>query len=169
MDQLEDKGLLLKQHLREMEEELERKQARLAHLKTALTQSRRDRERYGRDAEKLDGDVDAALRGGKEDLARMLIRKRRTLDSHIKSLDRGIEDLENEYEDLKKVEEEQRPAYEDLKIRAAEYFRQAERRAWTEAAAIARPDAFADEASDEEIELELLHRKEALGKGGDPS
>ena len=48
MDQLEDKGLLLKQYLREMEDSLQQKTARCEQLTEHCRQIRRDKERRTR-------------------------------------------------------------------------------------------------------------------------
>jgi phage shock protein A len=65
VDAIEDRSLLLKQHVREAELELNRKRARLgafqAEQKTLEEESRRTRERI----KSLDEDVTLAVEGGK--------------------------------------------------------------------------------------------------------
>jgi hypothetical protein len=63
---------------------------------------------------------------------------------------------------------QQRLQYDQLKIKTAAFCRQAEQRQFEEPMA-GMDDAFAWQApSEEEIELELLQRKEALRPGGAP-
>ena len=75
LDQLEERSLLLKQHLREAEIELHHKRAELESLDEEL---RRLEEEGGRLQERiaaLDEDVALALAGDKEELARFAIRR----------------------------------------------------------------------------------------------
>ena len=161
MDQIEDKGLLLKQYLREMEEELAKKEARLTDLRAARTQSGRDRERLSREIEQLEGDVTAAVTRDKDDIARMLIRKQKSLTASRNEIDRQLENLDEEIRELSETVESQGLAYEDLKVKAADFVHRAQKRAWYETSAL----AAAAGPSDEEVELELIRRKAALEGG----
>ena len=76
MDQLEDKDLLLKQHLREMQAIIAHRQARIDQLEETLGAVERDLAEYGEQVETLENDLDLAVASGKDDIARMLIRKR---------------------------------------------------------------------------------------------
>ena len=75
MDQLEDRRLLLKQHLRDMEEVLHRKEAKLRKMTAGHNQKQQDLADYRQQWEALDHDLTVALRKKKDDIARMLIRK----------------------------------------------------------------------------------------------
>ncbi len=86
MDQLEDKGLLLKQALREMEASLKAKDNRLAHINGRCRQIERELSVRREEAEKLEKDLDLAVSKEKDDIARMLIRKRRALQSSCDQL-----------------------------------------------------------------------------------
>jgi hypothetical protein len=61
--------------------------------------------------------------------------------------------------------EEQRLQYEQLQLRAKEYSHQAEREQWEKTISTTVPAAASREPNEEEVELELLKRKEAA-KGG---
>jgi phage shock protein A len=115
MDQLEDKGLLLKQYMRDMEEELGRKEASLRQM--------------------------------------------------VVSRDKAQQDLGREIREFHEQVEEQRLQYEQLQLRAKEYSHQAEREQWEKAISTTVPAAASREPNEEEVELELLKRKEAA-KGG---
>ena len=69
MDQLEDKGLLLKQYLRDMEEELSQKEARLRKLVVSRDKLQQDYDKYSEECEKLDQDIESALKKDKDDIA----------------------------------------------------------------------------------------------------
>ena len=164
MDQLEDKGLLLKQYLREMAEELVIKEARLTDLRAARTQSGRDRERLSKEIQQLEGDVTAAVTQDKDDIARMLIRKQKSLTASRNEVDRLLEGLDAEIRELVETIESQRLAHEDLKVRAADFMHRAQKRAWNEVSALAAAGVGVG-PSDEEVELELIRRKAALEGG----
>ena len=100
MDQLEDRGLLLKQHLRDMEEALNHKQAKLRKMTAPHNQGQKDLAGYKQQWEALDHDLTVAVRKNKDDIARMLIRKMKPLENlsdeltcHLKTLDEEMIEL----------------------------------------------------------------------------
>lgn len=165
MDQLEDKGLVLKQHLRDMEEELTRKEARLKQIRASRDQAQRDYEKHVRESEKMEQDISVAIEKDKDDIARLLIKKLKPLVYHRDELGRHIETLDREITQFGESVEEQRLQYEQLKLRCTEYFQAAEREQWEKTVATIVPHRISREPSEEEIELELLQRKESI-KGG---
>ncbi len=165
MDELEDKGLLLKQHLREMEEALERKEARLKAMTGYREQAQRQLDRHEREIQKMEQDVTLALQKDKEDIARFLIKKLKPLRSHCDELRQHMDGLDKEMAQLQGCVEEQRRLYEQIQLRAASFLQKEERQQWDEALSIVLPMRPSKEPSEEEVELELLARKEAL-KGG---
>jgi len=87
MDQLEDKGLLLKQYLREMQTSLGHKQRQVAALTQRIGRLGSQIARHREEMDKLEGDLNLALNKQKDDIARMLIRRRRALETasiHLK-------------------------------------------------------------------------------------
>ncbi len=168
MDQLEDKGLLLKQALREMEAGLKAKDNRLAHISGRCRQIERELSARREEVKKLEKDLDLAVSKEKDDIARMLIRKRRTLQSSCDQLVGQMVGLTEEQNALSETLARQRMKYDQLKIKAAAFCQQAESREF-EATADASDTAYGWKApTEEEIELELLQRKEALAQGGAP-
>jgi phage shock protein A len=165
MDQLEDKGLLLKQYLREMEANLKEKEERLEQIGRRLRQVQRDLAQRREEVHKLEKDLDLAVLKEKDDIARMLIRKRRTLQDSCEQLAYQTASLEEDKGKLAETLAQQRLQHEQLSIKAASFGRQAEQQLFVDAAVHASPSWKAP--SEEEIELELLQRKEALQKGGD--
>jgi phage shock protein A len=172
MDQLEDKELLLKQYLREMEASLEDKAGRLNRIGQAIRQTDSDLAQREAEVQKLGGDLDLALRKEKDDIARMLIRKRRSLDGSCDQLKHQIEALTQEKDHLSETLARQRLHYDGLKLKVTAFRQQARAAGYDDA--IAFDDTIAPEGSpqpwgaptEEEIELELLQRKEALQEGG---
>jgi len=74
-----------------------------------------------------------------------------------------IASLDEELAQLKEQLSEQRLRYAQLKIRSAEYFHRIETRARKDDRLDILPDQVHGELSEEEIDLELLKRKEAMG------
>ena len=75
MDQLEDQNLLLKQYLRDMEEELHQKEAKLQKMMVSQNHAQQDHDRYQQQCDTLENDLTMAVQKGKDDIARMLIKK----------------------------------------------------------------------------------------------
>jgi phage shock protein A len=166
MDQLEDHGLLLKQYLREMEEELGHKEAEVGKMLASRNQAQRDYEKTSRESEKLDQDLTVAIEKDKDDIARLLIKKLKPLVFHQDELARHIQNLEQEINQFRECLEEQRLQYEQLQLRTAEHFRTVEREQWEKTISTIMPPTISKEPSAAEVELELLKRKEAC-KGGE--
>ena len=166
MDQLEDKGLLLKQCLREMEESLKHKESRLEQIAHTGEQIRRSLARHNEESLKLEQDLKLAVGKEKDEIARMLIRKRRTLQGGCGQLQRQLEALSEEQVQVAGTLEKQRLQYDQLKAKAAAFCRQAgEHRCEDPLGTMDGAFAWLT-PSEEEIELELLQRKEAARKGG---
>ena len=166
MDQLEDKGLLIKQYLREMETSLHQKNARFEQLKKSCRQIERDMDLRKEEMKKLEKDLDLAVGKEKDDIARMLIRKRKSLESTGSHLKQQLDLLTEEHLKLEEVINAQRLQYDQFKIKADAYFRQAKDYAEDEGPMDMNGLDRINTPSEEEIELELLQRKEALSQGG---
>lgn len=168
MDQLEDKALLLKQCLREMESNLRQKQAHLAQLQGLREQLGRDQALRLQEQERLEADIALAVRKEKDEIARMLIRKRMLLEAAHTQLEGRRGHLEEEIQRLAQTITEQQGRYEQLKVKAAAYCQQTEARATENAAAPWDVPAGPTPATEAEVELELMRRKESLSQGGAP-
>ena len=162
MDQLEDKALLLKQYLRDMEASLEEKETRLKKLNAARNQARRECDKYGLEIHKIEQDIESALKKEKDDIARLLIKKLKPLCKLRDSLEGHMDTLDQEVAGLQECIARQRLQYDQLRHRAREYFHTAEPNEWEKTRATVPPEGNSEEISQEEIELELLQRKEAL-------
>ena len=163
MDQFEDQGLLLKQYLRDMAEALNQKEMELARKTALRKQVQKEHDKYYQQFQALDRDLTVAVQKGKDNIARMLIRKSKPLEGFCRELADQVASLDDELAQFKEHLSEQRVQYDQLKIRSAEYFHRAERRTRENNRLEIFPDIAPGEMSGEEIELELMKRKEALG------
>ena len=166
MDQLEDKSLLLRQCLREMEEGLKQKEARLDQITGTCREIEKNLALRMQEIGKIEKDLDLAVGREKDEIARMLIRKRRTLQGSCEHLQRQLDAMIEEKNKITHVLEQQRLEYERLKVEATAYCRSSGQPPCQGPAGDA-DDLFAWRMpTEEEIELELLQRKEAFRRGG---
>jgi phage shock protein A len=166
MDQIEDKGLLLKQYLREMESALKEKHARQSQLHQHCRQIQRDLCRQHLEREKLEKDLELAIRKDKDDIARVLIRKRCMLQACCDGMQHQMQRIEEEGAHLAEILNQQLLQYQELKVKATEYCNRAEQRSFADADGVPAEYGFSSHPTEEEIAIELLQRKEALKHGG---
>ena len=162
MDQFEDQGLLLKQYLRDMEQALNQKEADVARKIALRNQIQKEHDKYHQQYQSLDNDLTVAVQKGKDDIARMLIRKTKPLVGLRDELGVQLESLDKELAQVKAHLSEQRLQYEQLKIRSTEYFHRTEMLGQAKDMQAILANKISAELSEEEIELELLKRKEQL-------
>jgi hypothetical protein len=98
----------------------------------------------------------------------MLIRRRRTLEAASSQLTEQVETVAQEKTQLAETLAHQRLQYETLRAKAEGYCSQAVNRLFETASPSNSGSIYSMEPGDEEIELELLARKEALHKGETP-
>jgi phage shock protein A len=163
MDQLEDQELLLKQHLRDMAEALKLKEAELNKMCLSRQQVQHELDQYRRRAETLERDLAVAIHKNKDDIARMLIRKTKPVESLRDEFAERIRHLDEEYSYGRDQLDQQRLRYDRLKYRSIEFFRKTPPHDLHRIPAEIEHPGNYGKLSEEEIELELLKRKEALG------
>jgi phage shock protein A len=156
LEQLEERSLLAKQHLREAELEVARKRARAEALEEEERRLDDEKARLERECTALDEDVELALSGGKEELARFSIRKLLPRRRSARDLQQRIVEIREQRTKLCTRLESQEQELEALQRRV---------RARLEAERAGEDAIFAREetAADEEVELELLRRRDAVG------
>ena len=162
MDQLEDKQLLLKQHLRDMQETLAAKESELNKMITSRSRICQNRENYRLHCEKMEQDLIVAMQKDKDDIARMLIRKIKPLEALQDDLSRHLDELNHQISQHNETLDRQKIQYEQLRHRASEYHPKSSTRAWEQSSATVLTDSINGELTQEEIELELMQRKETL-------
>ncbi len=164
VESLEDRALLLKQHLREAELELDRKRARIEALHDECRRLHEVEATGGREMQALEEDIGLALAGGKDDLARFAIR--RLLPRRHEAGQRHVIQtrLRTEIDTLAAQLATQQSEFEVLRGRV----RLAVARSHDGAFGSLPPSGY--EVRDEEIEIELLRRRQsAPGSTGEPS
>jgi phage shock protein A len=155
LESLEERSLLLKQCLREAEIELNRKQARLDAVRDEVKRLRESAARAERETRGLDDDVQLALGGGNDALARFAARRLLTHRQAVQALQTRLAECSEEERTLAPRVEAQHAQFETLRVRVrAELARRADTRAGD------APHGVAPVA-DEEVELELLRRRQA--------
>ncbi len=166
MDQIENKQLILKQCLREMETSLTKKQSTLNQLKTALEQIQNEARQINREKEKSEQDLKTAILKEKEDIARLLIRKRMKADHHLESSFHQAESIEKKIHMLTENIEAQKHQYAEMQLRSESWIQKADHQQWEVSASGTIAQNAWQSISDEEVELELLKQKDAIKGGG---
>jgi len=157
LESLEDRALLLKQHLREAELALHQKRARLATLAEEEQRLAENARRLEHSIHGLDEDTRLALTGGREDLARCAIRKLLPKRHELAALRHRVEEIVAERDALAPTLARQEAEFEELRDRVRGQLA-ADTRAATS------PDTATEwRAADEEVEMELLRRVQAEG------
>jgi phage shock protein A len=163
MDQFEDQGLLLKQHLRDMAETLNLKEVNLNKMCLSRTQMQQEFDQYSRQSEALERDLTVSIQKNKDNIARMLIRKIKPLDNLRDEVAVHIRTLDEEIAHHKNLLDRQRLQYEQLKHRSIDFFYKTQMPEQQHDLCDLTTDGPYGELSEEEVELELLKRKEAHG------
>jgi len=150
MDQLEERSLLLKQHLREAELEVTQKRAKLEAIEKERRRLSEDGQRLEVQVAALDEDVELAMGGDDAELARFAVRRLLPKREALRELFARAAQLGERRTSLQSRLEEQEAQLAELRPRVR--------------AALARPDPEPVEwagdsvVTDEEIDLELLRR-----------
>lgn len=155
IDALEDRSLLLKQHLRDAELEVQRKRARATELGAEAQRLSDDAERVQRERERHDQDAELALAEGRDELAK-------------KALGRALPLLQLGRRIAERQEQNRREQAELAQRLATQETELAALRARVEAFLAAEHAVHSEghgftplPVSDEEVEIELLRRKRA--------
>jgi len=165
IDQLQDQGLLIKQHFRDMEESLCQKEARLKKMLFSRDLAEQDHEKSKKETENLEQDLETAIKKERDDIARMIIKKLKPLAEIQEERQHHIDILQQEITHFNHALEEQHLQYEQLKQKADAYFHRTEQNVFEQTFATVGSNRRWQELSEKEVELELLQRKEML-KGG---
>jgi len=160
IESLEEHSLLLKQCVREAEIELNRKRARLEVVRDDAKRLRDTLAATKEQTRTLDDDVTLALSGGKEALARFAARRLLAQRRVAETLQAQLAERGDEERALAERVEIQQAQFESLRARVrAELARRTEAPesgAWVPEPAVA----------DEEVELELLRRRQRQNQEG---
>lgn len=158
VDALEERSLLLKQHLREAELAHDQHRARLGALQETCTRLTDALTHAERELADLDQDVQRALDAGKDDLARFAVRRLLPRRTAVTQLKRQLAERSRTTTELAERVTQQKAQLEGLRLRVrAEVARE---RSSTEPAPAAAGEGL---VTDEEIELELIRRRAVTG------
>jgi phage shock protein A len=166
MDRIEDQGLLLQQHLREMENSLQQKEAQFRQLAVSKRRIHVELTAGAQEHERLESDLGLALRNEKDTIAKLLIRKQMVQQKHNEKLQQQHDTLAEEQKQLSHLLEEQRLQYEIFKIRTGSFTLRRKRVPGDHTDTCRGQSAGANSIDDHEIELELIRRKEQCKKDG---
>lgn len=162
VDAVEDRSLLLRQHVREAEMELHRKRARLEALEAEERTLAEENKRIEAAIQRVEEDIALALGGGKDELARFAVKRQLLLERRRSQLQRRAKEDASERESLKDTLSQHETEFQELKERVKAHLARAAARERGQDI-----DLFCDPVvADEEIEIELLRRKRAARKGG---
>ena len=159
LEQLEERSLLAKQHLREAELELVHKRASALALEDEARRLAEEADRLERECTELDADVELALANDEQELARYSVRRLLPRQRAARELRGRIAEIGERRQRLGELLASQEREYEELQrqVRA----RLAAAREEEKGAAWCGPQV----AADEEVEIELLRRRTA-SEGG---
>ena len=162
MDQLEDQRLLLKQHLRDMEKALSQKEDRLKKLIISQRQTLHELDKYEEEIKKIEQDLTVSIEKGRDDIARMLIRKLKPVSLHKDELQRHVKNMDREISQMQDIVDKQRRQYEQFQLKSKAFDQKREQQEWETQMSSIVPEHVSQDIPDEEVELELIQRKEAL-------
>jgi len=118
LDRLEEPELLLRQAVRDMEEELERERRDLAHAEAEAERLARRRAGLATTLERLDGELALCLDADSEDLARSLVRRQLETRALDETLAERLETLAASRDEARERLAERRRRLEDLRQKA---------------------------------------------------
>ncbi len=163
LDRLEERSLLLKQNLREAEIEVDRKRAELEGVKEEEAELVEEHERLLVEMKALDDDIELALGQQKDDLARFAVRQLLPKRELARQVERRCRDCRERRDRLCETVGTQSQQLDALRGRV---------RVQLNAARLAQerhvPRGCDLGAAEEEVDLELLRRRNApaSGEGG---
>lgn len=166
MDQLEDKELLAKHYLREMEYCLRHKEACMQRLSDRVSQNENRQKKYAKEVEKLEKDLVLAVQKEKDEIAKMLIRRQRSQMVYLEGLRQQHKELDCKLEQLKNLFSEQQIRYQTLRAKASIFQKTASQDTFPGLDVVVKTIGCEASISEDEIEIELLRRKDSLSQQG---
>lgn len=118
LDSIEEPELLLRQAVREMEEEVTRQRQRIGILDQRHELLKRREAETGDFLDELEEQLDVCFDAGNEELARTLVRRRLEAEQSLKALRRSSGELEKSLDTRKATLDHNRTRLEEMKNRA---------------------------------------------------
>jgi phage shock protein A len=160
MDQFEDRRLLLRQYQREMEESLYHTEDSLSRLGACQQQLEHDLVMRQQEIDKLEEDITQALLQKRDDIAKMLLRKKRLQQKYCEQLHQQLNTVTREQDELHELLKARRLRYQQLKARADLLLRDEGHATGDQGCGETFAQDYFLQGDEDEIELELLRRKE---------
>jgi phage shock protein A len=178
LDIIEEPDAILKQAIREMQENLDWKRGRLARNEKNLAALRANERHLKDQINRIQNDLVLCLQEGSEELARKTIGRKLSFEKHLKVVHRRIANLQKICEQQASEVEIQQGQLESVVEKAELYVQtSAEDSAFSVAESILSkpepgggriyPGAGSVQVTDEEIELEWMRIHQGPDKGGD--
>lgn len=155
IDAIEDRALVLKQHLRDAELELIRKRGTLSTLERERVRLLKDRERITQEQARFDRDAELALLEGKDELARHALQRLLPLERLQTRIADRLSAIADEQRALETNIAEQDAALTELRTKVDAFLAEQAEGSGAAPAFVPRP------VEPEQVELELLRRKRA--------
>ncbi len=166
MDRFEDKDRLLRQYLLEMENCLHQKGTQIQELEEQAKALEADLKNRGHEIGKLEKDLATALRTQKDTIARLLLRRHITQQKQCEHVQHQYQALLDEQKQLSERLEDQCFHYEILKAKADRFLQSRGQKTVHERFGLIdeKPDVWV--VNENEIEMELIRRKEQFADNG---
>ena len=161
LDQFENKRLVLQQCFRDMETALAQKEAHLKQLNTCCEQIRLEAREYTHAIEALERNTQMAIEQQKDELARGLLKRIQVLTHHHEVLDSDLHAMDDTITQMRTSLSDQQYRYQQIRLQAETSLRRT-RQEHLAHTSFLMFHMNCQVPSDEQIELELLQRKEAL-------
>ena len=155
LDQLEEPEILLKQAIREMEESLNHDERQLKLLDLELQQHRQKQQELTQTLTNLEQQIALCFKSGKDELAKVLIRRKLEVEQYQTVLTRKIAKTEETISQLKSQLQEQQSQLSSMKQKA-EIFGQTNADNSTNSSW----DSHSFSIQDEDVEVAFLHEQQ---------
>ena len=162
MDQFENKELLLKQYLRDMSVALLEHEDRQKILSQSRNAAAQKLASTNSEIEKLEQDLEAALKRNKDNIARNLIRRLKSITDLQSYMRHHIDKLDHEMAQFQTSIHQRRIQFEQLKMGAAKFMDQSQKDKLNPVLPDFGATHFSQEVSDEDVEIALKQRKETI-------
>lgn len=156
LDQVEEPELMLRQAIREMEEDLDTREQRLRIAACEQQELRRRRDDLGRSLQDLDGQLDLCFESQKPELARTLVRRKLETQRLEKHLGDRAATLEGYLDEQRATLEEHRMTLDGLRQKSEILGRRPQR---PEGGGATDPFARDLAISDDEVEVAFLREQ----------
>lgn len=150
LDNLEDRQLLLRQHLRDAETALAELRARIAGLSEEATQVSELAGRLRQQHARHDEDANLAIAAGQDELAKKALTRALGLRQQLEQLDQRLQTNQRTQAQLESTLTEHETALVSLRERASHHL----------ASCSSPPTQPADLVTTDQVEIELLRRKQ---------